>query len=137
MLFHNVHNDTLLLFCPSSYKENRTVGIELQQSTCPSNPLFDILKLIPTPLTGVTHWFPEMMFIFLIGRYVVKKLSRSLVLAVAGCLILYNVLTYALLYNLGGVQFGLGAGSLFSGTFLFGVATAKKRQRPTWVSHLS
>lgn len=86
---------------------------------------FDILKIIPTPLAGVNHWVPEIVFVFLIGRYAMKKFSRSLFLTIAGCLMLYNVLTYTLLYNLGSAQFGLGAGSLFSGAFLTGVATAR------------
>jgi len=49
----------------------------------------DMWKLVPSPIAGVTHWIPEMIFLFFIGRYVVQKLTKTIVLTIAFCLCLY------------------------------------------------
>lgn len=106
---------------------NHKIGLLISAVVTSTTLLFfDIWKLFPTPLAGVTHWFPEMVFVFLIGRYAVEKLTQSLVLTIAFCLILYCMLTYVLLYSVLGVNLGLGASSLFCGVFLMGVVSATK-----------
>lgn len=89
--------------------------------------VFDIHQLFTTPLTpyGANHWVPELLAIFLIGRWLVAKFSAVTVLTIGICLALYSLLTYSLM-NL--VTLGIGTSSIFVGVFLMGVWTASHKK---------
>ena len=87
--------------------------------------VFDIHQLIATPITpyGVNHWVPELLAVFLIGRWLVGKFRAVTVVTIGICLFLYSLLTYTLM-NL--ATLGIGTASIFVGVFLMGVWTGTK-----------
>ena len=86
----------------------------------------DIKQWIWTPLTpyGMTHWIPEMLTIFLIGRWLIQsELKRELLYAIVGCIFLYPMLTYSLVELM---QFGFGTSCLFTSVLIMGIWSGAK-----------
>lgn len=90
--------------------------------------VFDIHQLIATPITpyGVNHWVPELLAVFLIGRWLVNKFNAVTVLTIGICVALYSLLTYTLM-NL--ATLGIGTSTVFAGVFLMGVWSGTKGRK--------
>ena len=88
--------------------------------------VFDIHQLIRTPLSpyGLNHWIPELLAIFLVGKWLSRKMESPATYIIAGCVFLFPVLTYALVNQL---TFGIGTSSVFVAVFLMGVWSGKRK----------
>ena len=85
----------------------------------------DMLKLIKIPFLvyfGLTHWIPELLLIFCISYDMSHKLTKKSVNTITIAIFLFPFLYYGLTgQTFVYIIFGFGAGSLFSGTFLYGI----------------
>ena len=85
----------------------------------------DILKTIPIPFLtyfGMAHWIPELLFLFCVAYDLSDKLTKKSVNTITIAIFLLPLLYYGLVgQTFVHIIFGFGAGSLFSGTFLYGI----------------
>jgi F0F1-type ATP synthase assembly protein I len=84
----------------------------------------DMLKIIKTPLSyyGMSHWIPELLFIFCVAYDMSDRLSKRSINTITIGIFLYPLLYYVLVgQTLVYLTFGFGAGALFSGVFLHGI----------------
>jgi len=90
--------------------------------------LLDLNRIFVTPLSplGINHWIPELLTIFLIGRWLTSRINKTLLPVIAGCLFLYPILTYTLMNQL---TFGIGTSSVFVAIFLMGVWSANRKEK--------
>ena len=82
--------------------------------------IFDIQQWIRTPLSplGINHWIPEAFALFFIGRYLTRRINKTLLPVIVGCVFLFPVLSYALV---GQLTFGLGTSCVFVAVLIMGV----------------
>jgi len=82
--------------------------------------IFDVYQLITTPLSplGINHWIPEALVVFLFGRYLTRRINKTLLPVIVGCVFLFPVLSYALV---GQLTFGLGTSCVFVAVLIMGV----------------
>ena len=87
----------------------------------------DVWRTIETPLSpyGMTHWIPELLTIFLVGRWLVGRMKSGIILTIGFSLALYSMLTYTLLNQ---TTLGVGTGSVFLAIFLMGVWSANTKK---------
>ena len=80
----------------------------------------DIQQWIWTPLSplGMNHWIPEALVVFLFGRYLTRRINKTLLPVIVGCVFLYPILTYTLMNQL---SFGLGTSCFFVAVLIMGV----------------
>jgi len=80
----------------------------------------DIYQWIWTPLSplGLNHWIPEALVVFLFGRYLTRRINKTLLPVIVGCVFLFPVLSYALV---GQLTFGLGTSCVFVAVLIMGV----------------
>lgn len=90
--------------------------------------LLDLNQIFTTPLSplGINHWIPELLTIFLIGRWLTRRINKTLLPVIAGCLFLYPILTYTLMNQL---TFGIGTSSVFVAVFLIGIWSDHRNTR--------
>ena len=82
--------------------------------------LLDLYQIFVTPLSplGINHWIPEAFTLFFIGRYLTRRINKTLLPVIVGCVFLYPILTYALMNQL---SFGLGTSCVFVAVLIMGV----------------
>jgi len=87
----------------------------------------DIHQWIWTPLSplGMTHWIPEAFTLFLVGRYLTRRINKALLPVIVVCVFLFPVLSYALVEQL---TFGLGTSCVFVAVLLMGVWSGGHRE---------
>lgn len=88
----------------------------------------DLNQLFITPLTayGINHWLPELLAIFLVGRWLVNSgMKKPLLLSIIGCVFVYPLLTYALMSQM---NFGIGTSSIFVAMLIAGIWTGSKNE---------
>lgn len=92
----------------------------------------DMLKLINIPFLtfyGITHWLPELLFVFLVGYSLVgnNKISPVELDIIIVVLFLYPLIYYGFTgHSIPEYIFGFGTACIFSGIFLLGVWYGKK-----------
>ena len=87
----------------------------------------DIYQWIWTPLSplGMNHWIPEALAIFLVGRYLTRRINKALLPVIVVCVFLYPILTYTLMNQL---NFGLGTSCVFVAVLIMGVWTGSRKE---------
>jgi hypothetical protein len=82
--------------------------------------LLDLYQIFVTPLSplGINHWIPEAFTLFFIGRYLTRRINKTLLPVIVGCVFLFPVLSYALV---GQLTFGLGTSCIFVAVLIMGV----------------
>lgn len=107
-----------------------TIGILISSATMFATLLtLDFNQFFVTPLSpyGANHWIPELIAMFLIGRWLIQsEMKKPLILSIIGCVFIYPLLTYSLMNK---TQFGLGTSSIFTAVLLSGIWSALKKER--------
>jgi len=84
----------------------------------------DILRIIQVPFLtyfGVTHWIPELLFMFCVAYDFGDKLTKQTMHTITIAVFLLPLLYYGLVgQTLIYIVFGFSTGCLFSGVFLYG-----------------
>jgi hypothetical protein len=82
--------------------------------------LLDLYQIFVTPLSplGINHWIPEAFALFFIGRYLTRRINKTFLPVIVGCVFLFPVLSYALV---GQLTFGLGTSCVFVAVLTMGV----------------
>jgi len=82
--------------------------------------LLDLYQFFVTPVSplGINHWIPEAFALFFIGRYLTRRINKTLLPVIVGCVFLFPVLSYALV---GQLTFGLGTSCVFVAVLIMGV----------------
>jgi len=85
----------------------------------------DILRTIQVPFLtyfGVTHWIPELLFMFCVAYDLSDKLPKQTINKIVIAIFFFPFLYYSLTgQTFVYIIFGFGAGALFSSIFFYGI----------------
>jgi len=81
----------------------------------------DVYQWIWTPLSpyGTTHWIPEFLVLVCLGYWITDKFGKLTTKIIAGCVLLYSVLTYLLMSQT--FTFSIGTGTFFVAAIVLGI----------------